>query len=302
MREGVLGVYRLAEDKFENVTVQLREGATLPRSRYLVAYVKRAEDSPWYAGKCYVDLLYPGVTEKFLDITLEAYRREVGEQFGKLIPGVFTDEPQLRPSGGLPWTDHIPAEFKRRWGYSLIECLPSLTKPVGDWKRVRHNYYQVILEQFIEHWGKPYFEYCQQHGLELTGHYWEHEWPNANGVPYECAFEVAAPQGQYYVRLLDWYGSVAKIMVNGKLAGYIGYRPWRRNVTKWMQPGSNTIEVVVIGTLKNTLGPHHASSVLGTMGPHHFEIAPEQGPPPGADYCTVGYGLRKPFVLEQAMR
>jgi hypothetical protein len=81
------------------------------------------------------------VTEKFLEITMEAYRREIGGQFGKHCPGVFTDEPQIRPAGGLPWTDHLPDEFQKRWGYSLIDQLPSLAQPLGDWKRVRHNYF-----------------------------------------------------------------------------------------------------------------------------------------------------------------
>jgi len=39
------------------------------------------------------------VTEKFLELTLEPYRREIGQQFGKRVPGVFTDEPNIRPLG-----------------------------------------------------------------------------------------------------------------------------------------------------------------------------------------------------------
>jgi len=181
--DDVLAIFRLTDKGYENVTRQARTGQTLSEARYLVAYVQRAKDSPWFAGRCYVDLLYPGVTEKFLEITMEAYRREIGDQFGKHCPGVFTDEPQIRPAGGVPWTDHLPDEFQKRWGYSLIDHLPGLTQPLGDWKRVRHNYFQVLSEQFIEHWAKPNYEYCQRHGLEFTGHYWEHEWPNCIGVP-----------------------------------------------------------------------------------------------------------------------
>jgi hypothetical protein len=179
----VLGVYRLGEATSENVTPQARKGEKLPEGRYLVASVRRAANSPWYGGKCYVDLLYPGVTQKFLEITLDAFHREIGDQFGKRVPGSFTDEPQLRPAGGLPWTDDLPAVFQKRWNYSLFDNLPSLTRPVGQWKRVRHNYYQTLLELFVERWAKPYYEYCQKHNLEFTGHYWEHEWPNCIGVP-----------------------------------------------------------------------------------------------------------------------
>ncbi len=36
---------------------------------------------------------------------MEPYRREIGKQFGKRVPGVFTDEPNIRPAGGLPWSE-----------------------------------------------------------------------------------------------------------------------------------------------------------------------------------------------------
>ena len=55
--------------------------------------------------------------------------------------------------------------------------------------------------------------------------------------------------------------------VNGKPAGHVAYQPWQCDVTKYIQPGENTIEVCVIGTLKNTLGPHHAGTGSGSAWP-----------------------------------
>ena len=130
-----------------------------------------------------MNLLSPGVTEKFLEVTMEPYRREIGKQFGKRVPGVFCDEPNIHPAGDLPWSEMLAQEFQKRWGYSLLDHLPSLTQPIGDWRKVRHNYFQVLNEQFIEHWSKPYHDYCETNHLEWTGHYWDHEWPNCVGVP-----------------------------------------------------------------------------------------------------------------------
>lgn len=127
-------VFQLTGDKAVNVTAKARAGG-LPKGRYLTAEIKRAEQRPWHGGRTYVDLLYPGVTEKFLNVTLEAYRREIGSQFGKRVPGSFTDEPEIRPAGGLPWTEDLPQQFQKRWGYGLMENLASLSQPVGDWKR-----------------------------------------------------------------------------------------------------------------------------------------------------------------------
>ncbi|MBN1343298.1 MAG: hypothetical protein JXQ73_11495 [Phycisphaerae bacterium] len=178
-----VAVYRLTDGGVENVTGKVRAGESLPNATYLAATVHHAGSSPWYGGKFYVNLLDPGVTEKFLEITMGAYQREIGDQFGKRVPGVFTDEPHIRPAGGLPWSEHLPALFEKQWGYKLTDHLPSLYRQVGDWKRVRHDYYRLLLAQYIEHWGKPYHDYCAKHGLQFTGHYWEHDWPRCVGVP-----------------------------------------------------------------------------------------------------------------------
>ena len=68
---------------------------------------------------------------------------------------------------------------------------------------------------------------------------------------------------------------------------------------KYIKAGANTVEVVVIGTYKNTLGPHHNNPPLGIASPHGFRDAPNPGPPAGSNYSTLDYGLMKPFVLTQ---
>ena len=175
--DNIIGVYRIEPDGFKNVTQQVQSAEKIPQAGYLVARVERAKKSPWHADRWYVDLTYPGVTEKFLEVTLEPYRKRFGNEFGKRIPGVFTDEPHLMPAGRLHWTNDLPQVFEKRWGYSLLDNLPSLVRPVGDWRRIRHNYYQVLLDLFIERWAKVCYNYCERYGLEFTGHYWEHGWP-----------------------------------------------------------------------------------------------------------------------------
>ena len=69
--------------------------------------------------------------------------------------------------------------------------------------------------------------------------------------------------------------------VNGKPAGYIAAPPWECDVTKQLKPGENTIEVIVIGTLKNTLGPHHGKPALGSAWPRHVPERPQGRPAAG---------------------
>ncbi len=102
-----VAVYRLTDDGYENVTQQFRARKQLAAGRYLYAELVRSAPSPWHGGRPYVDLICPGVTEKFLEVTLEAYRREVGNWFGSRIPGSFTDEPRLLAAGQLTFDGSV---------------------------------------------------------------------------------------------------------------------------------------------------------------------------------------------------
>ena len=57
---------------------------------------------------------------------------------------------------------------QKRWGYDLRPHLPSLFEETGDWRKVRHNYYALLLDLFIDRWAKPWSEYAdhQRHLLD----------------------------------------------------------------------------------------------------------------------------------------
>jgi len=164
---------------------------------YYVFTVVRQQPNPWYGGFTYVDLMRREVTEKFIDLTLNAYKRSIGSEFGKVVPGVFQDEAEINPTSvpNMPSVNYTPALFKKfeaRWKYDLRLHLPSLYEDVGDWQQVRHDFYSTILDLFINGWAKPYFEYCTKNKLSLTGHYWEHEWPRPVVNPDNMAFAAYA--------------------------------------------------------------------------------------------------------------
>ncbi len=224
-----VAVLRPAQEGYEDIAKQAKAGEQLPEGKYMVASLRWAGTSPWHGGKFYVNLLTPGVTEKFLAITMDAYTREIGDQYGKRVPGVFTDEPQILPAGGLPWADDLPEVFRKRWGYDLITSLPSLVKPVGDWKQVRHDYLQTLLELFIERWAKPYHDYCAKHGIEFTGHYWEHEWPNSLMSPDNMAMyawhqrpSIDILMNQYSEDVHAQFGNVRAVKELSSVANQLG--------------------------------------------------------------------------------
>ncbi len=62
--------------------------------------------------------------------------------------------------------------------------------------------------------------------------------------------------------------------------------------------GANEVEVIVIGTLRNTAGAEPPSR-HGLHRAGSWDSDPAQGPPAGRSYTSVGYGLFEPFVLDQ---
>lgn len=138
--------------------------------------------SDWYGGFSYVDLMVKGVTEKFIALTMKGYERIAGNEFGKTLKGIFSDEPNIETQGqgNVRWSPELFSRFRKTWGYSLENYLPCLYEETGDWQKVRHNYRQTLLQMFIDGWSKPFHAYTDKKGLEWTGHYWEHAWPDPN--------------------------------------------------------------------------------------------------------------------------
>jgi hypothetical protein len=173
-------ILRRSGDAWEDITARAADwtGKQGDFTLYEIAFYER---TAWYAGWSYVDLIHPGVTEKFIDVTMSGYERAIGPSFGRTVPGVFSDEPNISPPDGpdtLRWTPDLFDQFKQRRGYDLVPLLPSLWTETGDWKKVRHDYFALLLDLFNERWSMPYSAYAEKQHLAWTGHYWEHEWPN----------------------------------------------------------------------------------------------------------------------------
>lgn len=170
-------IYEKSNGKYINVT-DIADQKVGKEGDYSLISKTYYRTSEWFGGWSYVDLVYPGVTEKFIDLTMSGYINVAKEDFGKSVKGVFTDEPEIGTPGGVRWTPDLFDVFKNQWGYDLKENFPSLYKEIGDWKKVRHNYTQTMLQLFIERWSKPQYKFSEENNLIFTGHYWEHGWPS----------------------------------------------------------------------------------------------------------------------------
>ncbi|MCX6624758.1 MAG: hypothetical protein NTY38_27590 [Acidobacteria bacterium] len=120
-------------------------------------------------------------------------------------------------------------------------------------------------------------------------------------VSYSGNYRLADIPGDVKVRLGKWSGTVAEVIVNGKSAGIIGWQPYEIGIARLLHKGENRIEVVVYGSLKNLLGPHHPPITRGLTSPVSFRNAPA-AIPPGASYDLDSYGLMEEFQVVRSAR
>ena len=101
------------------------------------AYLVTNEPSGWYNNQTYLDLLNYDAVKKFIEVTYESYKKNSGDEFGKTIPSIFTDEPEYeelitfefahdKKEAHLPWTYELEKDFKEKNGFDLTDFLPEL--------------------------------------------------------------------------------------------------------------------------------------------------------------------------------
>jgi len=112
---------------------------------------------------------------------------------------------------------------------------------------------------------------------------------------YSKLYDVSNMSGAYLVALGKWTGTVAEVYVNGTKAGIIGYDPYRLDITSFIKQGSNRIDVHIIGSHKNLLGPHYKNPAPGLASPWHWKNI--TGQIPGLEYQMIDYGLMEDYNL-----
>jgi hypothetical protein len=173
LKDGRLAAYRRTE----------RDDGDAPGAKWNVFVVLSTED-PYYNNQTYVDVLNPAAIRCFLEITYERYYEVVGSEFGKSIPAIFTDEPQLSrkwtlptaDSGAdvsIPFTDDFPDTYRAQYGEDLLDRLPELfwELPEGKASQTRYRFHDHMAERFAEAYMDSIAAWCGAHNLYATGHF-----------------------------------------------------------------------------------------------------------------------------------
>lgn len=161
---------------------QTSEKQNSKSSGKILSFQSRTQSpSPWENNGTYIDTLNADTVAEYIRSTHEEYAKRYSKDFGNLIPAIFTDEPNYgadrcynrdQKQYRLPWTDRLPEEFKTRCGYDILQYLPELFVAYGDgrFSKVRHDYYRTVTELFVENYTRQIGQWCEKHGLPLTGH------------------------------------------------------------------------------------------------------------------------------------
>ncbi len=133
----------------------------------------------WFNGTCWVDLLNPDTVKTFIDFAYKPYVERYKKQLGKTAMGMFMDEATVCPrssevpynKGAVSYSPIIRTDFKAQHGYDIFDHIESLFEQVGDWRKIRLDYYRTVSRRFEESYSKQIGQYCSDNNMIWTGHF-----------------------------------------------------------------------------------------------------------------------------------
>ena len=132
---------------------------------------------------CNVDILNPAVVDLFIEKTYEAYYKRFAKDFGGTIRGFFTDEPQYYRYA-TPYTSVLEKEIA-----NVKDGLMHLFGTEESDYAFRVKYYQTMNRFYTQNYYKRLYDWCTEHGCQLTGHSVEEPhlfsqmWGSAGAMP-----------------------------------------------------------------------------------------------------------------------
>ncbi|WFB37321.1 glycosyl hydrolase [Kiritimatiellota bacterium B12222] len=146
---------------------------------FLTQYIQKNDDR--FNGAAYLNTLSKSAVQAFIDSTHEVYVKQFGGSFPADVPAIFTDEPQLAGNTSLnspfegnthfAWTEDLRDSFATAYNVELLDILPEVVWPGVDgpspW---RWRFWDHLSERFASAYADTLGEWCEQHGIALTGH------------------------------------------------------------------------------------------------------------------------------------
>ena len=155
----------------------------VPEGKWKIyAFIEKYEEEYWGPWGGYTDLLNSKAVDDFINKTHEIYKKELGKYFGKIIPGIFTDEPKW--IGWLPWSPEFPEFFKMTKKYDILPFLYMLFEGNSEKERkIRFDYWDTLTKMLKKSFFDKISIWCKKNKISFTGHVSPEEEPDS-GVIY----------------------------------------------------------------------------------------------------------------------
>ncbi len=140
------------------------------RGLHWVDEEKEKEDLP-PAG----DILNPEAVTSFIELVYDRFADNFSVHFGKTIIAIFTDEPNPLGRGNkrgmVPGNANLLPQINKILGYDFTPCFADLWyEESADWEQHRADYHRAIAICLEENYYGRLGEWCENHGIALTGH------------------------------------------------------------------------------------------------------------------------------------
>lgn len=154
--------------------------STAKHNKYF-AYSRTEHPSARYNFQTNVDLMQKEAIGRFIEITHNEYHKRFGDEYGKSVPTIFSDEPRqgpaeqleenLKSTGIYHWTYNFEESFKQEYGYDIIERIPKLVwDEQGVHSYERYDYFNHTTSLFEEAFFKQIHKVTNNQGLTFCGH------------------------------------------------------------------------------------------------------------------------------------
>lgn len=121
----------------------------------------------------------PKSSKLFIQIVYEAYKKHLGQYFGKGIRGFFSDadnrrvnanvfrDPNSKQKNYFPWSEDFRDTFKAKFGYDIWDYIDEVLDRTDSDHAV--DYWQHCGDLYIQ-WFRGNYAWCKANGLEYTFH------------------------------------------------------------------------------------------------------------------------------------
>jgi hypothetical protein len=182
-----VGAVMMNRDTFERVDVSDRRAqgnhlvCQVPKGNWKVMafYLNLQTHLKYRKSAGVVDYLDEAAMDAYLSVIYEKFYAHLREYFGNVIKIAYHDEPAMHQVDGRMWTPAFNQNFEKKYGYSPMKYYPALWYDIGPETAAARNALHGFRAQL---WAENYIgklnKWCDDHGIQLTGHLDMEENPN----------------------------------------------------------------------------------------------------------------------------